>query len=212
VTAQEIAAKAAGNELMLIDAQDAHAFARSHPAGAYNLPYRRAGYASLAGQVLTGWNGPVAVVAGHEVIADAAAAELAAAGFDVAGRLVGGPEDWRAAGLAVVEVGDLTVDALHERLGDYTVLDVREPYEWRSGVVPRATLLPLSELDTRVDELDRGRSYAVVCASGNRSAAASAWLAEQGYRVANVIGGMALWIGAGHPTAAADPSANDNED
>jgi rhodanese-related sulfurtransferase len=57
----------------------------------------------------------------------------------------------------------------------------------------------MGELMERVKELDPSQRYAVVCASGSRSQSAAAWLAEQGYQVANLVGGMSLWIGGGHP-------------
>ncbi len=202
MTAHEIAARAARRELLIIDTQDAHAFSQGHAAGAYNLPFRRQGYDAMARQALAGWDRPIAVVAQHETIATAAAAALTAAGFRVDGEYGQGVEGWRAAGLPVVEVADLTPDALREGLEHWQVLDVREPYEWRSGVVSGATLMPLSELTGRLSELDRATPYAVICASGNRSVAVSAWLAERGFKVANVVGGMALWLGAGHPTEA----------
>ena len=199
MTVEEIAANVARRELLLIDTQDPHAFAKAHAAGAYNLPFRRQGYEGVVRQALRGWTGPVAVIAEDEPTAEAAASALTAAGFAVAGRYGEGVAGWRQAGLAVVEVANLTADALRQQLGEWQVLDVREPYEWRTGVVPGATLLPMSELEARVSELDTSRPYAVVCASGSRSVAVSNWLAERGFRVANVVGGMALWMGGGHP-------------
>lgn len=200
MSAQEMAARAERGELLILDVRDAHSFAQSHAARSYNLPFRRQAYGATAKHALMGWDGPVAVVADHAAVAEAAAVALEAAGIEVAERYGEGMAGWRAAGLPLVEVSDLTVDALRESLDDYQVIDVREPYEWQSGVVPGAMLLPLSGLESQVSELDKERSYAIVCASGSRSAAASAWLAERGYRVANVVGGMALWMGAGHPT------------
>jgi rhodanese-related sulfurtransferase len=37
---------------------------------------------------------------------------------------------------------------------DVTVLDVRQPSEYNSGHLPGAKLIPLTELEKRVDELD----------------------------------------------------------
>jgi rhodanese-related sulfurtransferase len=203
MTPQEIADAVLRSRLVLVDARDARAFARAHAAGAVSLPFGGVGYAARARARLGRWHGPLAVFADREDVVVAAAAALEAAAFEVAARFAGGVAGWQAAGLPVVEVEEVTVDALRERLGHYTVLDVREPYEWRTGVVPDAVLLPLSQFERRVDELSPERAYAVVCAHGNRSAAVAAWLAEQGFRVANVVGGMALWLGAGHPTVPA---------
>lgn len=199
MTAEEIAAKAARREILIIDTQEPRAFAQAHVAGAYNLPFRRQAYDAMARRALRGFTGPVAVMAEDEAVAEAAAAALTTAGFPVEGRYGRGVAGWRAAGLPVVEVAHLTADTLRQELEQWQVLDVRERYEWRTGVVPGATLLPLSELEARVSELDTTRPYAVICASGNRSVAVSTWLAERGFRVANVVGGMSLWMGAGHP-------------
>lgn len=200
MTLEEVAAQAARKELLLIDTQDPHGFARAHPVGAYNLPFRRQAYGATARLALADWDRPVAVLAEQPAVADAAATALEAAGYEVAARLGGGIASWQAAGLQVVQVADITVDALKDRLDDVQVVDVREPYEWRTGVIENAMLLPMSELEQRVSELDPAREYAIVCASGSRSSLAAATLAERGYRVANLVGGMALWLGAGHPT------------
>ena len=37
---------------------------------------------------------------------------------------------------------------------DVTVLDVRQPSEYRNGHLPGAKLIPLTELENRLDELD----------------------------------------------------------
>jgi rhodanese-related sulfurtransferase len=81
------------------------------------------------------------------------------------------------------------------------VVDVREPNEFEavrleSGVA----LLPLSTFQQRWQELPRDRPLLVMCASGGRSAAATAWLVRNGYTdVANVAGGMNEWQKAGLP-------------
>ncbi len=37
---------------------------------------------------------------------------------------------------------------------DVTVLDVRQPGEYKNGHLPGAKLIPLTELESRMDELD----------------------------------------------------------
>lgn len=77
------------------------------------------------------------------------------------------------------------------------LIDVREQDEWDAGHAPEASLFPLSELQSRVDELPEGERLLVVCHSGMRSMRATAWLRSEGYDAVNVIGGMVAWTHAG---------------
>ncbi|GGS25700.1 rhodanese-like domain-containing protein [Deinococcus knuensis] len=88
-----------------------------------------------------------------------------------------------------------------QQRGEY-VLDVRTDAEYAGGHVPGATLLPLADLGSRINEVPRDRPVYVICRSGNRSAQASAQLVKAGYtQVYNVDGGMNAWTAAGYPTS-----------
>ena len=52
-----------------------------------------------------------------------------------------------------------------------TVLDVREPGEYRVGHLPGAVNIPMGQLTGRFGEIDRSKPVHVVCASGPRSSA-----------------------------------------
>ena len=73
------------------------------------------------------------------------------------------------------------------------VLDVRTPEEFGEWRIPGAVNIPVTELAQRCEEVPRDREVVTVCASGNRSSAAADFLAHQGWRVANLRGGMAAW-------------------
>ena len=80
------------------------------------------------------------------------------------------------------------------------LLDVREPWEYRDGHVPGAQLIPLGELEQRVNEVPRDRPILAICHSGQRSLAAAGYLQQLGYpSVTNVDGGTAAWIERGFP-------------
>ena len=81
------------------------------------------------------------------------------------------------------------------------VVDVREPNEFEAARLESGVaLVPLSTFQQRWQELPRDRPLLVICASGGRSAAATAWLVRNGYTdVANVAGGMNEWQKAGLP-------------
>ena len=71
-----------------------------------------------------------------------------------------------------------------------SVLDVREVEEFEALHLEGAQNLPLGQLADIYDRLDKDLLYYVICKSGMRSARACQFLAEQGYEVINVQGGM----------------------
>lgn len=91
---------------------------------------------------------------------------------------------------------NVSVDEAKQLLDEnkVVVLDVRTPEEFQEGHIPNATLLPLQELENRLDELDKDESYLIVCRSGNRSAQASEILSNHGFaNIYNMTGGMGSW-------------------
>lgn len=79
------------------------------------------------------------------------------------------------------------------------LLDVRQPEEYRSGHIPGAKLIPLNQLQTRINELPKAQEIICVCRSGNRSLSATRQLASAGYNVINLQGGMIAWSRVGLP-------------
>ncbi|MFS8999013.1 rhodanese-like domain-containing protein [Streptococcus infantis] len=71
-----------------------------------------------------------------------------------------------------------------------SVLDVREVEEFEALHLEDARNFPLSKLTDTFEKLDKDNLYYVICKSGMRSARACQFLAEQGYEVVNVKGGM----------------------
>jgi phage shock protein E len=79
------------------------------------------------------------------------------------------------------------------------LLDVRQPAEYHAGHIAGASLIPLSELRVRTDELPQDREILCVCRSGSRSGAAARQLAAAGFKTLNLAGGMSAWQHAGLP-------------
>lgn len=59
--------------------------------------------------------------------------------------------------------------------------------------------MPMSELPTRVDELEQKTPVIVVCRSGNRSARVADALNAAGFTADTMTGGMIAWTKAGLP-------------
>ena len=79
------------------------------------------------------------------------------------------------------------------------LLDVREQDEWDAGHVEDSQHIPIGELLGRLAEVPTDREVVVVCRVGNRSAQVTAYLAQQGYDVVNLDGGLEAWVDAGRP-------------
>jgi phage shock protein E len=95
---------------------------------------------------------------------------------------------------------DISVTELRDRLerkNDLVILDVRtkEEYQSETGHLPGAILIPVQDLEKRYHQLDSLKSKEIVayCRSGVRSARASKFLGEKGFKVLNMLGGIKAW-------------------
>ncbi len=81
---------------------------------------------------------------------------------------------------------------------DYLLVDVREVGEYESEHIPGAKLLPLSELEGRLDELPEDRELVFYCHSGHRSNVGAVFARDSGLvngAIYNLIGGISAWEG-----------------
>jgi rhodanese-related sulfurtransferase len=80
------------------------------------------------------------------------------------------------------------------------LLDVREQDEYDNGHIAGAKLVDVNGsdfLDKALAVLDPARPVAVYCRSGRRSARAASLLADKGFSVTNLDGGVLAWQDAG---------------
>ena len=81
-------------------------------------------------------------------------------------------------------------------------LDVREDKEISGGVLNGATHIPVTQLNSRLNELEKykNKSVLVYCRSGSRSAHACSTLTKNGFEdVSNLAGGIMAWQSANLP-------------
>lgn len=93
---------------------------------------------------------------------------------------------------------EVTVQQMKEALENPTlgiqVIDVREPNEHQIAHIKGATLLPLSQLAQRFDELNPNQPYYLHCKMGGRSMRALEFLRQQGFKnLKSVAGGITAW-------------------
>ncbi len=81
------------------------------------------------------------------------------------------------------------------------LLDVRNQDEWEEYHAPNTTLIPLGQLEKRLNELPKDQEIVVVCRSGNRSKTGRDILLKAGFsNVFSMEGGLNKWRAAGYPT------------
>src|SRR6266852_1101685 len=72
----------------------------------------------------------------------------------------------------------------------FTLLDVREPWEFETASMPGAKLVPMGDVPSRAhQELDLEDHIVVVCHHGVRSMNVTAWLRQQGFEKAQSMRG-----------------------
>src|ERR1700721_362880 len=77
----------------------------------------------------------------------------------------------------------------------FTLLDVREPWEFETAQIDGAKLIPMGDVPSRAhQELDPEDHIVVVCHHGVRSMNVMVWLRQQGFEKAQSMrGGIDAW-------------------
>ena len=74
------------------------------------------------------------------------------------------------------------------------LLDVREPWEWQTARIEGAQHLPMGQIPSSTEQLDRTRPTVVICHHGIRSLQVIAFLQRQGFdNLHNLQGGIDAW-------------------
>jgi rhodanese-related sulfurtransferase len=78
---------------------------------------------------------------------------------------------------------------------EFTLIDVREPWEFEVAHMAGAKLVPMGDIPTRAhQELDPEDHIVVVCHHGVRSMNVTAWLRQQGFeKTQSMRGGIDAW-------------------
>ena len=97
---------------------------------------------------------------------------------------------------------EISVDEAYQKYVDGVFfLDVRTPEEWNDYHAPDTTLIPLNELENRLDELSKNDELLAYCRTGRRSSNAMNILQANGFtKIFHMNDGITGWIQAGYPT------------
>ncbi|MEX0725526.1 MAG: rhodanese-like domain-containing protein [Planctomycetaceae bacterium] len=94
------------------------------------------------------------------------------------------------------EIDCRSVDAKRKNGETFLFVDCREADEYATAKIDGAVLLPMSEIDMRLSELEPHRQGEIIvhCHHGSRSLRVARWLAEQGFaHVKSMAGGIDEW-------------------
>lgn len=74
------------------------------------------------------------------------------------------------------------------------LLDVREPWEFNLARIEGSELVPMQQIPSLVDRLDRSQPTVVICHHGRRSLQVIAFLEQKGFdNLHNLQGGIDAW-------------------
>jgi len=118
---------------------------------------------------------------------------------DYSAKFVGSTNDGLVSVNGYVDVNVSGAKEMIESNPALVILDVRTVEEYNEGHIEDAVLIPVGELESRLDELDSRKDTLVYCRSGVRSATASQILVDNGFSsVYNMLGGITAWKNEGY--------------
>jgi rhodanese-related sulfurtransferase len=92
------------------------------------------------------------------------------------------------------EISAGQVKAMLKHGDQFTLLDVREPWELEKARLEASKNIPMGDVPMRVQELDPEEHIVVMCHHGVRSLSVTNWLRQQGFeKVQSMRGGIDGW-------------------
>lgn len=186
---------------IVLDIRSAAEYASGHIKGSLNIGLGGQ-FASWAGTLIE-FGTPIILLANDAAQVEEAVMRLARVGIEsVLGYVENGLCAFNEAGLEIAQSSVISVDELKRVMDagdDLLVLDVRRPPEYKSGHVPNAINIPLSELPGSISNIPAGGPLAIICEGGYRSSIAKSILERSSIRSSmDVLGGTAAWKNAGY--------------
>lgn len=194
--------------IAIVDVRGGQDFARKHIAGAMNAPYH-----AIAGAGLPK-DRTIVLYCGEKCpLSHLAAKELGEAGYTNIKVLAGGLDEWERQGFAMeagglvlppkraAKWGTVTAAALKKKLGGGgpIVIDTRPAQEFLAGRLPGARNLPLERLKELADGIPAGSELVVYDRDNARAVRAVRLLAEKGFDVLELSGGLQVWTASRYP-------------
>ncbi len=100
----------------------------------------------------------------------------------------------------------ISTTQLNKNLNNYTLLDAREPKEYKVSHIKSALNVGYKnfDLDKTIKKLTKDRPIVIYCSLGVRSGKIAKKLRAKGYEVYNLSGGIFAWFNQGMPVVKND--------
>ena len=96
--------------------------------------------------------------------------------------------------MSIREIEPAALAAAMEAGTHWQIVDVREAQELARARLDVALHIPMAELASRLDDIERDVPVAILCHSGQRSAHVTAFLTRAGFEnIHNIRGGIDRW-------------------
>lgn len=176
---------------LILDVRDPDDFSQGFVPGSMNIGLAGS-FAIWVGTLVPDIARRIILVVEEDKIQEAVT-RLARVGYDnTIGHLRGGVQAWKTSGRELAVIENVAPQELLERAkGNIEILDVRKPSEFASQHIEGADNFPLDHLNENFHQLDKNKTYYLICRSGYRSMIAASILKSIGLNgVVNVNEGM----------------------
>lgn len=187
---------------IVIDGRESLIFAQGHLKGAINVPIAYGQFGVMVAWLLSAETPLLLIAPDEEDLIDAIDSLMVVGMTNTLSVLSGESEEWKAAGLTIVQTPLISVEELAQLMKKKmvgTLIDAREEGEAEQGTITGAMNLPYRLMRTCDALSPLQEPIAVFCNSGNRSSVAASLLERCGLHVMNVVGGTTAWDEAGLP-------------
>ncbi|HXK50520.1 MAG TPA: rhodanese-like domain-containing protein [Clostridiales bacterium] len=193
--------KSKSKNVLVLDTRTYNAFGGQHIPGALNIDLG-GNFPTFAGWIVPPSKEIILVIDSHETPLEIVR-WLNRVGIDkITGYLAGGMFEWAKTGLETDHVPQLSAKELHKMMnGDKNIIliDSRAEGEFSGGNIAGSVNIPAPDLRVRYKELDKKKTFAVICSTGHRSSLAASILKSKGFKlVYNVAGGITGYGNAGY--------------
>ena len=166
--------------VILLDSRLHQHFAKGHLPNSINIGLK--GFFEVwASALIKDLNHPILLITAPDK-AEETILHLARVGFEnILGHLDGGFRTWKNALETVEMINNSCPIQLRGDLSQMAIIDVRSEAEYKRGHISNAQNIPLEQLESTLNQLDRNTEYFVYCQSGYRSMIATSILKKAGF-------------------------------